>query len=217
VKAGFALFYLPLLCAIPLQAESVLQKDGNIFLTRSDAETKQLTVSGKDSDPNLSPDGKLVVFVRDTPERLVKVFGSPVHADELWVIDSDGTHAHMIARGGMLVPGQGFPAAGMMTPQFGPDGRTVFFVGAGGVSGAVIYRLNLADRRVRLVTWGHSMEVLREGAARGCLIVDKHKYFLQGGSYDWYWLLTPGGKEVGPIGEDDFQVQLFKEMSQDYS
>ena len=29
----------------------------------------------------------------------------------------------------------------------------------------------------------------------------QHRYFLGGGSYDWYWLLRPDGKEVGPVGE----------------
>ena len=55
-------------------------------------------------------------------------------------------------------------------------------------------------------------EVVQSGGHAGCLIVRKHKYFLGCGSYDWYWLIDPQGREIGPIGEEDGQVCLFKEM-----
>ena len=41
----------------------------------------------------------------------------------------------------------------------------------------------------------------------------QHRYFIGGGSYDWYWLLKPDGKEVGPVGEDteNFKTTYLKE------
>jgi len=33
--------------------------------------------------------------------------------------------------------------------------------------------------------------------------------FLGGGTYDWFWVLEPDGREVGPIGED---VTNFREL-----
>jgi hypothetical protein len=39
------------------------------------------------------------------------------------------------------------------------------------------------------------------GKFRGCLIVLKHKYFPEGGSYDWFWLLKPDGEEIAPLGD----------------
>ena len=36
---------------------------------------------------------------------------------------------------------------------------------------------------------------------RDNLVVRQHRYFILGGSYDWYWLFDPTGqKEKGPIG-----------------
>ena len=36
------------------------------------------------------------------------------------------------------------------------------------------------------------------------LVVLAHRYFLLGGSYDWYWLYdSTGKKELGPLGEFD--------------
>jgi hypothetical protein len=34
------------------------------------------------------------------------------------------------------------------------------------------------------------------------LIVNQHRYFLGGGSYDWYWVFSPNGKEEGPLGPE---------------
>ncbi len=37
---------------------------------------------------------------------------------------------------------------------------------------------------------------------RDLIIVNKHKYFVAGGSYDWYWLINAEGREIGPLGPD---------------
>ena len=34
------------------------------------------------------------------------------------------------------------------------------------------------------------------------LVVDQHRYFVFGGSYDWAFLFTSQGEEIGPLGED---------------
>jgi hypothetical protein len=44
--------------------------------------------------------------------------------------------------------------------------------------------------------------VLHSGKYRDHLLVSQHRYFLGGGSYDWFWLFDSRGKEVGPVGED---------------
>ncbi len=218
VKAGAVLFCFLLLCTMPLRAESVFQKDGNIFLALADGQTRQVTSSGKDFSPDLSPDGKLVVFIRDTPERLVEVFGLDAHANELWVVDIEGKRPRLMLSGGRLKRRTfqaGYPVAPMATPQFSLDGRDVYFVSAGGATDAPVLKVNLTTGRVTEIAWGHTLKVLREGASRGCLVVDQHKYFLQGGSYDWYWLLSPNGKEIGPIGDGTQQVQLFRDTSEE--
>ena len=79
------------------------------------------------------------------------------------------------------------------------------------VTSAAIHLMNSDGTEERSLTDGNSLEVLQEAEDRrydGCLIVEKHKYFLEGGSYDWHWLLTPDGEEVGPVRE----VGLFKEL-----
>lgn len=39
---------------------------------------------------------------------------------------------------------------------------------------------------------------------RDNLVVNRHRYFVVAGSYDWYWLFDSSGKkEKGPVGEYD--------------
>ena len=217
MRIGLLLFCAFSLSPLVLYAQSVFEKAGNIFLRRADGQTEQLTSSGKDFDPSLSRDGKLVVFIRSTPDRPIEVFGLDAHANEIWIVDIEGKHPQLILGGGKLVPPafrEGYPVAPIATPQFSLDGRDIYFVSAGGATDAPILKVNVATHQVTEIAWGHTVKVLREGASQGCLVVDKHKYFVEGGSYDWYWLLSPNGEEIGPIGDEGQQVEQFNEMSE---
>jgi len=56
-------------------------------------------------------------------------------------------------------------------------------------------------------------QVILGGEYAGCLLVNRHRYFLGGGSYDWVWLLTADGKEIGPVSDGSEEgVKMFKEM-----
>jgi hypothetical protein len=44
------------------------------------------------------------------------------------------------------------------------------------------------------------------------LAVLSRRYFLFGGSYDWYWLYDPAGqKELGPLGNFDNREDLIRQ------
>ena len=69
------------------------------------------------------------------------------------------------------------------------------------VSGAV-HVVDTTNRKERYLLPGSDVKVVPSGEYKDCLLVLQHRYFVGGGSYDWYWLLRPDGKEVGPVGED---------------
>ena len=72
-----------------------------------------------------------------------------------------------------------------------------------------VHVLDLSTKKEQFVCAGNSLEVIRSGEHKDCLLVQQHRYFIGGGSYDWFWLLRPDGKEVGPVGEE---TENFKEM-----
>jgi len=91
---------------------------------------------------------------------------------------------------------------GIAGAQFSPDGRRLYFVSSAWATSGAVHVIDLATRKERFFTDGSSLEIVPNGEYRGCLLIQKHKYFIGGGADDGFWLVKPDGKEVGPVGED---------------
>ncbi len=178
---------------------AVEAKDGNIFLRTGEGASKQLTKSGRDSDPLLSPDRQWIVFVRTQPG---KATGSDDgDATELWQIRADGSEPILLVKPRVAEDvKEGID--GFSSLQFSTDGRQVFFVTAAYATSGAVHVVDTTKRKEHFVMAGNSVEVVPSGDYRDCLLVEQHRYFIGGGSYDWIWLFKPDGKEVGPVGED---------------
>jgi len=201
--AWVGIFCLPAL----LRAQSVGVEAGNVIFTNATGRQAKLTATGRDSAPNLAPDGRRVVFVRATPGQLVATGSGEEEAIELWLIETNGKNATLLVRGASH-PQPENVLAGMQAPQFAPDGKRIFFLSAAWATSGAVHTVDPMTKKVAFVCAGNDLEVIRRGEYRGHLIVQQHRYFLGGGSFDWHWLLKPDGKEVGPIGEE---TQMFKE------
>lgn len=201
-----------LVAPLPALAQSVTAQDGNLFYRASaDAPPRQLTSSGLDRDPILSPDGQLVAFVRDTPGDSVEIVIGTEEATSLWTIHVDGSDARMRLKG-RAGETAGESLAMLHGPQFSPDGARIYFLSAAWANSAAVHVLDLATGNERFLVAGNSLEVLPAGEYAGHLMVSQHRYFLAGGSYDWYWLVAPDGREIDPIGEDETALHEFRTM-----
>ena len=76
-----------------------------------------------------------------------------------------------------------------------------------------VHAYDFEKKTQRYVMPGNDPQVVPAGEYKGHLLVAQHRYFLGGGSFDWYWLFTQDGKEVGPVGEttDNFHEMYFEE------
>lgn len=90
----------------------------------------------RDIDPRISPDGRRILFERDTPE-----------ASQAWMIGVDGRDEHQIDLGCVD------PCAGTNTPSWTPDGRHLLydrvsgpFNEAGDAASALLWKADLDGR-----------------------------------------------------------------------
>jgi hypothetical protein len=212
MRVGLTVLSLVLLFAQPaVAAPSVKAVGGNIVLLDKGA-SHQLTKSGHDSDPVLSPDGKLVVFFRATGgESLADCSGGLYEArrGELWSVSRDGRDARKLA-GIHAAKDVRNSLCAFHDKQFSSDGRLLYFLTPAWATSDAVHVFDLTTGRERFVVDGNGLTVLArctEPDYRDKLVVERHKYFAFGGSYDWLWLVDVSGKEIGPVGETDAQVK----------
>ena len=195
--------------AVPAIAQSVTTQEGNvIYRASADAAPRQLTRTGLDRDAVLSPDGRTIAFIRGTPGDSVVVAAGPEEATSLWTVgvDGGGARMHVTGRAAEIA---GEILAALQAPRFSPDGRRIYFLGAAWATSGAVHVLDLATGTERFLVAGNSLDVVPSGEYAGFLVVSQHRYFLAGGSYDWYWLFTADGREVDPIGEDENALDAF--------
>lgn len=191
--------------AVPnvLPGQGVYVAAGNVhYQPAGGGAARLLTTSGRDTAPVLSPDGRTVGFVRRTPGRSIKTGSGLVEATELWEVGTDGTDARRLiaARASARMDAV---LAGFDRPQFSPDGERIYFESAAWATSNAVHVVNRRTGAVHFVCAGDLIEVVLRGKYAGDLIVAQHRYFLIAGSYDWVWLVTPTGRDVGPLGDAD--------------
>ncbi len=191
-------------------AAQVFEKQGNVFLQAETGGVKQLTRLGQDAQPVLSPDGKLIVFVR----KLAR--SNPLIAEEqdnaLWVMDATGENVRLL-----LSPHEDENPQKNLTdfshPLFSLDGASLYFNCAAWVTSGAIHRWDWATQRPYFITDGDSLDIVPAGRYKGYLVVFKHKYRKSGGANDAYWLVSPQGKEIRRIGTEEKHVITFMRNS----
>ena len=182
-------------------AQKVSVQNGNICIGEPAGEIKKLTSSGHDSEPALSPDGKWIVFVRTIPGKRISTGAGDADVTELWQIRADGKESTLLVRSKESDKMETI-LAGFSKPEFSTNGRLVYFVSEAWATSGALHVVDTTNGKEHFVCPGLEFEVVRSGEYRDCLLVAQHRYFLGGGSYDWFWLLRPDGKEVGAVGED---------------
>jgi hypothetical protein len=188
---------------IVASAQTLYVEGGNVFFKADSSKSAfQLTTSGKDEQAALSPDGQMVAFVRRTPGKTVETGLGPAEATELWSIRVNGTEAKRIVIGRSAAKMDSV-LAGFRDPQFSGDGKRVYFLSTAWATSGAVHVADVKTGAEHFVCPGNSLEVLRQGHYAGHLLITQHRYFLAGGSFDWIWLFTPDGREVGPVADSD--------------
>jgi WD40 repeat protein len=187
--------------AAHVSAQTVAVQDGNIQFTDKAGKTIALTSSGRDSGAVLAPDGKWVAFVRKVEGKKIPTGSDEVDPTELWQVRVDGKEPTMLLRCRESDKVESL-IGGFENLQFSTNGKLLYFVTPAWATSGAVHVVDTTNRKERYLFPGNDLRVVTAGEYKDCLLVQQHRYFIGGGSYDWFWLLRPDGKEVGPVGED---------------
>jgi len=185
-------------------AASVKETKGNIYYVADDGKVRQLTTTGVDRSPQLSPDGKTVVFVRSKPGSNDRDF----YPDDIWLMDTSGKNQRVVVKARPASKPED-TLSGLSEPTFSLDGKLIYFMSAAWATSGAVHVLDLRTGTTRFLSSGNTLKIVPSGKYAGHLILSKHKYFAGGGTYDFYWLVSPTGDELMPIGDRQEQIDEF--------
>lgn len=187
----------------------VFSKGGNLFCKYQDDKIKQITYTGIDTDPAISPNKKLIAFVRN-PD--IRIKNNSFANSEIWLYDLMTNKNNSIVQ-----PSRGNDEGEIKAENilgsfgklaFSNDGQNLYFISEAWATTNAIHVYNVPSKKQSFLTDGNTLYIIRKGKYKDHLIVNKHKYFNEC-SYDYFWLLDHEGKEIREIGETEDNVQSF--------
>ena len=194
-------------------AQSVYTVDENVFFRSAADSITQITSEHLDSDPSLSFDHKQIVFVRRTPDYLIDTGLGATDVNELWIAPSDGSKLPrrvLRGRAGSFEATERLTLAALGKPQFSPDGNRVYFTAGIWATSSAIEVLDLNTAVTRFLFPGLDVEVIHDGKYNGFLIGTKDP-ITDRGRIIVYWLFDSNGKEIKRIGENESDLEMFRE------
>lgn len=234
-----SLFISILFCLVPIillagefqigESEAIaFEHSGNIFYIDKSGEETQLTSTGRDRDPAIHPNGKWIYFIRTFEGQFVgekyypvtnKAISPVVLCEELWCINTDGSNARMLYKSqiddAISTLDSDYMVATINNIQFSPSGDKVYFEASRWVTSAALHVMKPDGTDEKLLGPGNDTKIVlstdrSDQDYSGYIVTNQHRYWLFGGSYDWYWLYDPDWNEIGPLGPD---FEYFTNMS----
>lgn len=178
---------------------------GNIYYTpQASHQAIQITNEGKDSKPLLSPDKKIIAFVRIGDQLIPKGCDAggaeTAYGNQIWVYDIPTKKERLLVANNFHCDE---PKEQIIDPDdltFSPNSKVLYFGTSAWTTSGAVHSVNVDGTNQRFVTDGSLVEVIHKGVHKGDLIVNQHRYHFdkQGnplGSYNWDWRISPDGKK----------------------
>ena len=195
--------------AVEKNLHKVFAEHGNVYYVASD-KTVQITHTGKDKNPSLSPDNKTIAFVRTSdilvPKSCVHfAFTSDDYANQVWIYDIATKKEKLLVKNNFLCDKLEEVIVDPEDLQFSPNSKILYFTTSAWVTSGALHAANVDGTNLRYLAPANSYQVVYNGKYKNRLIIQQHRYFSTTGegSYDWYWLYTLQGKQIKTLGPMD--------------
>lgn len=207
--------------------EKVYEKDGHLFLGTESGPVEQLTTGGNDRSPVMGPRGKQVVFIRKSQNPAPNPEDDPLDearpgkrlADQLWLYDLTQKRERILVKDTQSDAEDDTKAIQNTVEMikdsslcFSTDGSRIYFIAEAWATSGALHVVDVKSRQRRYLASALYVEVIPSGEYQDDLVVQQHRYFPAGGSYDWYWRYNSEGRELGVLAESEEGLQGFREL-----
>jgi len=143
----------------------IFVEQGNIYYILGDNKKNQVTNIGKDHSPRLSPDKKIIAFIRTTNISIPKTCAYFVdtgsdYTKQIWTYDIATKKERLLVKNNFLCDE---PKKMIVDPndlQFSPDGKTLYFFTSAWTTSGALHAINIDGAKLRYVTPALSYEVI---------------------------------------------------------
>jgi hypothetical protein len=180
-------------------AASVSIVGGDVIIVDNDGHRRALTSNHNCEQPVLSPDSRLVAYV---------CMNLSAGISTLWLGSEDGKPIRpLLASSPSNTPENNLTEFNNLV--FSPDSQQLYLLTEAWATSNALHRIDLTTGKQVFVTDANSVEVVSKGKYAGYLIVQKHQYLKQGGSSEYYWLISRQGKLIKNFGEHKEAISQF--------
>ena len=190
-------FLLSILMTGLLSASELVLFSQNIYLKNTENIT-QLTFKGNASYPILSPDGKSIVYIRTVPKNGYEYKGGDSIPTEIVFMDLESKQEKVILKEEPSTDPYK-TLKDFSEPLFSSDSQILYFLSNAWVTSSAVYALDLKTLKTQFIIDGNDLAIIKSGDYKNYIVIDRHQYYVDGGSYDYSWLVSPNGKVIGQV------------------
>lgn len=188
---------------------NTIAKDKNLYVIKTNGKIVQITNTGKDSEPLISPDKKVVYFIRHI-EKLDEFSNEEANKLAIMQIDLNSLKEEKLTDTiyyeDWNLTSELYEVTGFSLSQ---DGRYIFFITQKWATSGVLVKLNIQTRQISEISHGDKFELLKKGKYKDHIIVYRSSIKNNIGRQWSNWLIKINGKEIKEIGDDN-DLSYFK-------
>ena len=184
-----------------IAADRVSSEDGRIVLENSSGQKTTLTQTGFDSDPWLSPDGRIVVFLRGSAEDMFR--------NSVYEIDLPARTPKLLYAGQAKY--QGREGSYFGSPELNETRDKLFLISKESVTSGALISIQLASGQAIWISdqvVGYDVIECPKKYRGDLIALKRHEEDIFGHPFFLYWLYSAAGRELGLAGDGELDGDL---------